>query len=344
LPRYVATGASSRVRIAQYLPSLRDRGFDIEWQPLLGDRYLERLYTGRRIDPFDVLKSYGRRLARLLGARRFDTVWIEKETLPWLPAWCERIAGDGTRWVVDFDDAIHVRYATIAGGLLRGKIPALMRRAGAVVAGNRWLADYARAQGARRVVEIPSLVDVRSCPSSPPVYGGAARIGWIGSPATEPYLALLSECIESLSRSHGVTLLTVGARRFAPDGVPVERRPWQPATEQRDLLDMDIGIMPLTDTDWERGKCGYKLIQYMAHGRPVVASAVGANLDIVTHGHDGFLAGTIQQWREYLGRLAADPALRARMGSAARRTVEQRFALHGWIDQMAAVLRPDARV
>ena len=109
--------------------------------------------------------------------------------------------------------------------------------------------------------------------------------------------------------------------------VPTEHVPWTEAAEVAAIAEFDVGIMPLADEPWERGKCGYKLIQYMACGLPVVASPVGVNRQIVEHGVNGFLAETPTQWDEALRTLLADPALRQRMGQAGRQKVERQFSL-----------------
>ena len=133
--------------------------------------------------------------------------------------------------------------------------------------------------------------------------------------------------------------MLVGARDAAVDGLPAEARPWSEATEVKDILGFDVGIMPLPDEPWERGKCGYKLIQYMACARPVIASPVGANRQIVEQGVNGFLAETYDDWRSALDMLYAAPELRARLGAAGRRKVETAYCTRVTAPRLANLLK-----
>jgi glycosyltransferase involved in cell wall biosynthesis len=143
-------------------------------------------------------------------------------------------------------------------------------------------------------------------------------VGWIGSPATTPHLASVAPAIAALRDLPGLSVETVGAAPFGIEGVCVTNRPWSEDAETADIARFDVGIMPLPDDPWSRGKCGYKLIQYMATGLPVVASPVGANRRIVEDGVSGFLASDLGAWSSSLRTLHADPALRARFGAAGR--------------------------
>jgi glycosyltransferase involved in cell wall biosynthesis len=151
-------------------------------------------------------------------------------------------------------------------------------------------------------------------------------VGWIGSPATTPHLASLAPALASLRDLPGLRVDTVGAAPFGIEGVEVTHRPWSEATEPADIARFDVGIMPLPDDPWSRGKCGYKLIQYMASGLPVVASPVGANQRIVEHGVNGFLASDPGAWTSSLRTLYANPALRARFGAAGRERVVAQYS------------------
>jgi hypothetical protein len=188
LSRYGRLGASSRVRSYQYLPVLAEQGVRVTVAPLLPDDYVRDLYKGGRGKPLPLAAAYLRRLGLLLGSRRYDLVWIEKEALPWLPAWYESIlARLGTPFVVDYDDAVFHRYdhgpATLVPGLAH-KIARVMRHATVVLAANRYLADYARRAGARRIVELPTVVDLSRYQPSAETGNGRLRVGWIGNPLT----------------------------------------------------------------------------------------------------------------------------------------------------------------
>jgi len=203
-------------------------------------------------------------------------------------------------------------------------------RAACVFAGNHYLANYF-SQFNRNVVLLPTVVDLRRYSQTKTRYdilGGCAfRIGWIGSPSTAMYLDVVCESLFRFCGEWNAQVVLVGAGKKIIPGVPVESRDWSENTEVPDILSFDVGIMPLYDSPWARGKCGFKLIQYMACGIPVVASPVGANNDIVQDGVNGFLAANDLEWVEDLKLLAQDYRVRERMGKAGRERVEREFSL-----------------
>jgi len=224
--------------------------------------------------------------------------------------------------------------------LLGRKIDAVMRRAAVVVAGNDYLAARARQAGARMIEIIPSVIDVSrygGASAAPAVRDGKAVVGWIGIPLNAHYLTLIAPALRRVSDD--VTLHVVGGP--VPDdlaGVPAESFAWTERDEIARIEAFDVGIMPLADTPWERGKCAYKLLQVMAAGKPVVASPVGANREVVRHGENGFLAESADEWADALRTLARDPALRARLGSAARRSIADGYSVDAVTPRLAAIL------
>jgi glycosyltransferase involved in cell wall biosynthesis len=348
LTRYGTLGASSRLRAYQYLPYLRSQGFRITVMPLFGDYYQRDLYAGRSRRWTRIAAGYALRLLSLGRARQFDLLWIEYELLPWLPALGERLlARRGIPYVVDYDDAIYHRYELHPSRLVRvtlgKKIDVIMERAAAVVVGSRYLGDRARAVGAQAVEYLPTVVDLERYRAKRSVGPAPRTIGWIGSPSTVQYLSLVKPVLAEVCRAHGVRVSVVGAREAELDGVPSRIKPWSEATEVDDILEFDVGIMPLPDEPWERGKCGYKLIQYMACALPVVASPVGANREIVDHGVNGFLAATAQEWRDALEVLCKEPELGARLGSAGRSKVEAQYCMRVTAPKLAEILRDAAQ-
>ena len=168
--------------------------------------------------------------------------------------------------------------------------------------------------------------------------GDCVTIGWIGSPTTAPYLQLLVEPLQRLASERPVRLLVVGGPAPAIAGVDVIEQPWSLEQEVPLIQQFDVGVMPLPDTPWTRGKCAYKLIQCMACGIPVVASRVGANVEAVPT-ECGLLAETPEEWLSAFRRLAAEPELRQRMGTAARQWVEQRYSLRSAIPVLTGVIQ-----
>jgi glycosyltransferase involved in cell wall biosynthesis len=331
--RYSRLGPSSRVRFFQYLPYLRAQGVEVDVLPLLDDRYVAELYGRGQRSVAALLTGYLRRLIHLPRALRYDVVWLEGELLPWLPSWTEQLlARLGTRVVVDYDDAIFHRYdlhpRASVRALLASKIDRVMGAAALVVAGNEYLVERARRAGAARVELVPSVIDLHQYPRADRVRSdGPFTVGWIGSPSTSPYLQAVLPALEALAGEAAVRLVSIGSGPLPSRALPTEVRSWSEETESAQIQQFDVGIMPLADGPWERGKCGYKLIQYMASGVPVVASPVGANLQIVQHGVNGFLADSAGQWVEALHSLRGDPGLCRRMGEAGRARVESRYSV-----------------
>lgn len=349
LSRYERQGASSRLRLMQYIPALEQAGFSISVESLFDAAYLNDLYTGRR-NGGAILGAYRRRLASLWRIRNVDLVWLEKEALPWLPSGAElSMLPKRVPIVADYDDAVFHRYEQhslrLVRGLLGDKIAGVMRRADLVLAGNRYLGEYAARAGATRIEIVPTVVDAETYHAGPGSQSWKmVTVGWIGTPGTwrecvQPFLPALRPTIEE----QGVRLLAVGAGEAALNSPSTVSRTWSEAREVDDIRDMDIGIMPLPDTPWMQGKCGYKLIQYMACGLPVVASPVGVNTKIIEHGGNGFLADTEEEWRKALETLIGDPELRQRMGRAGRRKVEAWYSLQVQAPRVARLLADVAR-
>lgn len=345
LTRYSRLGASSRLRTMQYDADFQARCLVASFDPFFDESYLRSLYSGgSTLGP--ILIAYARRAGQLLRAGRADLIWLEKEALPWLPWAIERaLLPRAVPLVVDYDDAVFHRYdlhrSPFVRRLLGRKLDKLMASASLVTAGNRYLADRAWAAGAQRVEIVPTVVDLTACTRRPgPFSENAPTIGWIGTPSTwTEYMAPMMPLLTQAAAAAGARIAAVGAGRAAAAHRLLDNRPWTEESEVARIHEMDIGIMPLTDTPWARGKCGYKLIQYMACGIPVIASPVGVNSEIVEHGVNGFLASSDAEWAEALQTLLNDPDLRARIGEAGRRKVEREYSLQVWGPRVAQMLR-----
>jgi glycosyltransferase involved in cell wall biosynthesis len=332
LPKYGPQGASSRYRIWQYAPLFERAGHEVEVQPLLDDGYLGELYkTGRRGWRW-LATGYGRRMLNAFRVRRFDAVICEQEVCPFLPAFIELFFQRlSPRFFVDYDDAAYANYSRWP--MFQRKIPQIMAVAETVVVGNNHLADYAR-QFARRVCVIPTVVDLPRYPDQSHVEASETiRVVWVGTPLTTGYLKPLIPVMERLQSDHPrLSFRFIGAAGgFLRNGLRAGIVAWSEQTETDLLSECDIGIMPLPDTEFTRGKCGLKLIQYMACGLPVVASPVGVNREIVEEGKNGYLASSGDEWFAKLDKLIRDPALRRVLGKAGRAKVVAGYTLeHGF--------------
>lgn len=343
LTRYGRLGASSRLRSYQYVDRLAQHGIEVTISPLFDDDYVTELYDRKRRWR-TVLASFARRLHRLVGTAEFDAIWLEKEVLPWVPSFVElSLLPRQLPLIVDYDDAVFHRYdlhsSRVVRKLLGRKIDAVMARADLVVAGNDYLGARAKAAGARLVEFIPTVVDLDHYPAPAPSENTRPVIGWIGSPSTAHYLDILKPVLDSLAKRFEFDAVAIGARADQVAGSAFVARPWAESTEAADVGAFDIGVMPLADTPWEQGKCGYKLIQYMALGIPTVASAIGANKQIISHDESGFLVDDSTAWGAALERLLGDRRLRAEFGRAGRAIVEERYELGAQAARLAALLR-----
>lgn len=344
LSRYGRLGSSSRLRFYQYFDYLKTHGLKITTMPLFSDSYIKNLYAGQRKSPVEIITSYGRRLACLMNTRHFDLVWLEAEMLPFLPAWGEYlISRSKTPLVVDYDDAVFHRYGQNQNAMVRiflgNKIEKIMKHADLVIAGNDYLIQHAINSGAKRVEYLPTVIDLSHYPLVTSDRNHPFTIGWMGSPVTQKYLSIAGTALAEICRDRKCRLLLVGSSGSVLAGLNLETRKWSEHTEASDIASFDVGIMPLPDKPWERGKCGYKLIQYMAGSIPVVASPVGVNNTIVEHGDNGFLAANKSEWLDAFHALADDQALRDRMGKAGRHKVENEYCLEIAAPRLESVLK-----
>jgi glycosyltransferase involved in cell wall biosynthesis len=341
-------GAGCRFRISQFIPYLESAGYEVTVSPFFTPEFFRLVYRPghywKKIAAFAGL-SLGR-LRSLRGISQYDLVLIYREAFPIGPPLVERwLARPGKPPIVyDFDDAVFLPNVSDANRFIVSlkwarKVPAILRLSTRVIAGNDYLAAFARVHNPA-VVTIPTCVDTdRFVPRADPRGSGPLVVGWIGSPTTATYLSMLASVF---SRVHADTPFEVkvsgAGSELAFEGVPVKNVPWSLAEEVSLFNTCDIGVYPLTDDEWSKGKCGFKAIQFMACGVPVVASAVGVNREIIDDGVNGFLASTPAEWEVKLRRLLTDAALRARFAAAGRRTVEERYSLRVCAPRLAAAL------
>lgn len=349
LTKYDRLGASSRLRSLQYIPWLEQMGLQVTVQSFLSDESLSARYQKGTYSIWSLLRAYGRRVHTLRARRQFDVVWIEKEALPWWPLWLELALLRGVPYVLDYDDAIFHTYDQHSSALVRRlfgrRLDGLMAAATLVIGGNSYLAQRARDAGAFWVEILPTVIDIERYPLLKHQLTErveAPRIVWIGSPSTVHYLQEIRAALQCLSQRIPYVLRVIGGGHVDLPGVEVEVIDWAEATEVESIRACQIGIMPLTDSLWERGKCGYKLIQYMACGLPVVASGVGVNSEIVRHGDNGFIANTIDEWVDSLSQLLSSPDLSTRMGIAGQGRVEDRYCIQKTGPQIVQLLQAAA--
>ncbi len=346
VPYPLDTAPGQRYRIEQWTPYLREAGIDVSFRPFAGTHLAGALYRaghyGRKT--WLMACAWIRQARAAWTAADYDVVYVHREASLVGPALLERLAIRRRPLLVyDFDDAIWLPYVSPSNRYLSylkmpGKTRSLCRLASAVTVGNETLAEFARRYN-QRVSVVPSTVSLREYRPRPPSLDEAMPvIGWTGSHSSAQYLRLIEGPLRALAARRHFRFRIVGLEGYRIDGVEVDCRPWRSETEVDELWGMDIGIMPLADDPWTRGKCGMKAIQYMGVGLPVVVSPVGANRTIVEDGVNGFHATDEAQWIESMGRLLDDSGLRARLGARARRTVEASYSAEVQAPRVAGII------
>ena len=327
--KYTDLAASSRLRTFQYVSYLNEAGFEVCMAPFFDDRYLHGKYRYGTQSIVMILKAYTNRFLNVLGVNSGDVIWIEKELFPYLPGFLEVLFLHKTvNYVVDFDDAIFHNYdqhkSRLVRRYLRKKLDKLLSGASVVTVGNSYLRNYVIKHGARNVMLIPTVIDIHRYQVLPEMDSDVIRIGWIGSPSTSKYIDLLRVPLQKVAQDRDIIFVTIGSPEIDNFPVPIEQHSWSLEAEAELISTLHIGVMPLVDGPWERGKCGYKLIQYMACGRPVVASAIGVNIDIVSS-DVGYLANSHDEWVNSLLSLIDKTDFRVAMGNSGRKKVEQQY-------------------
>ena len=303
-----------RYRLEAFAWSMAERGLYLEAAPLA--------------------KSLLPRIGQLLAVRQAEVVILQRRLLPlWQLA---LLRWRAKRLIYDIDDALFQRDSYHVKGpesrLRRCRFAATIRTADLVIAGNDYLRDRVAAHvEPGRVRVIPTAIEPARYTPASHHRTAAARLVWIGQRSTLASLNCLRQHLAATAeRLPGLQLRVISDAAPTLPGVRVVACRWSSAGEAAELARGDIGINWLPDDSWSRGKCGLRVLQYMAAGLPVVANPVGMNCTMVVHGETGFLASTPQEWAEAIARLAADPRLRQRMGEAGRQLVAQRYAMTDW--------------
>lgn len=349
LTKYDDQAPSSRVRFLQYFQYLQEHDVEIICKPLLDNHYIQLRYAGRSVSIGYLICRYWQRFKVLIQHKKYDVIWLEAELYPYLPAFFENIFYKlyNVPVAVNYDDAVFHYYDLnpnrIKKRLLKNKIAQVMKNAHTVVVGNSYLERYAIQAGATSITKIPTVVDTKVYQVVEREGEDVIRIGWIGTPGTFICLQLLFPVFEILATQTKIKLYTMGVKAFSIPGVDIENVPWSLSAEVPFLQSIDIGVMPLHDTPFERGKCGYKLIQYMACGKPIVGTPLEINREIIENGVNGFWANTTEEWLEALLNLCQDNKLRKSMGIAGRKKTELQYSLDATAPKLLCILKNAAK-
>lgn len=354
---FPSRGATTRFRASQYFPFLREVNVEPTLDPFLSDEFF-RVYIAvaaswRRA--WGVALAAGRRLATLIKTRGYDAIFVQRSAGLIGPPLVEMAAikGHGLPMIYDLDDALwlDVRERSrhpFASRLLKNvrTTDTLIRQAHQVVAGSEYLASHARELSASVTVLRTVVSREQWRPIDGRLDGRLAKgsdvpvIGWIGTPTTARQLDLVVGPLQELrNRGHRFKVRLVGANRTLPlDGVIQESVPWELEREIEDFRSLDIGLGPMFDDAWSRGKCGFKQLEYMAVGVPVVTSLQGGAREFVRDGLNALCASSPEQWTTHIERLLTDVALRARLATAGRRLVETELCLEVQAPAMQALV------
>jgi len=338
---------SQRFRFDQFMPYLKQKGWHIDYAPVLNEADDRIFYTPSAYlrKAWIVAKGYIGRLKLLRSINSYDAVFVQRESFMLGSTFFERrLSKANTKFVYDFDDAIWLLDVSDANKNLSwlkdpSKTQHIIQLAHHVIAGNAFLAGYAQ-QWNRTVDVIPTVIDTDLYKSSRIERQKEVIIGWSGSQTTNKHFKLAIGFLTKLKEKYGdqIKIMTITERRIDTNGLEVEYVSWDKSREVQNLDQIDIGIMPLPDDEWSKGKCGFKGIQYMSLSKPAVMSPVGVNPEIVEHGVSGFLPANEDEWVECLSTLIDSPELRTQMGEAARNTIEQHYSVHAVKDRLLQVI------
>lgn len=331
-----AQAPSQRFRFEQYFDALRAEGFEIEFRPFLSAKDWAPLYKEGTFlrKGWSILRSFAKRFLLLFRVHSFDHIFIHREASMIGPPIFEWILAKVLRkkFIYDFDDAIWLpNYSQSNAKFHRlkayGKVKQIIRWADQVTVGNAFLQSYAL-QFNPNVREIPTTIDLHNVHNQQTAHqSDFVRIGWTGSHTTMEYLPILVPVLKKLEKKHPIKFRVISNHPPDVNLDCLEYVQWNKETEIEDLAAIHIGVMPLENSVWAQGKCGFKGLQYMALHIPSVLSNVGVNATIIEHGKNGFLCETPEDWKRVLEELVENVSLRESIGKAGYATVKTRYSV-----------------
>lgn len=332
----IGRSPGQRFRFEQYLTYFEENDFEIEFSNIISEKDDAFLYSkGNYLKKALLAKrAWRKRKADLRKVDTFDVIFIFREALLTGSTYFEKQFAKSTAKVVfDFDDAIwlpNVSSGNKALQLLKkpAKTDDIVACADMVFAGNEYLANYAKGF-CSNVKVIPTTIDTDYHIRKTENTSDRICIGWTGTETTRKYLNTILPVFQQLQQKYGkqIYFKVICDKPWKADGIDLKNEKWKKETEIAQLEEIDIGVMPLTDDQWSKGKCGFKGLQYMALESATIMSPVGVNKEIVAHGKNGFLATTEADWNEYLSNLIDNKELRLQIGKAGRETIKKRFSV-----------------
>ncbi|MCW2992474.1 MAG: hypothetical protein JWM73_3068 [Solirubrobacterales bacterium] len=343
-PYLYGTAPGPRSSIELWERVLEPAGIQLDYAAFESDRLHRIIYRPNesRAKAAEMVRCYGRQLGTVGRLSDYDAALIYREAALIGPALIERLAARKVPLIYQLDDPLYVPYRSIHNGYLSylkffGKVRSIAGLSAVTVVNSPQHAEYV-APHARRIVEVPSVVDADTYTYVPPERepGSPVTIGWSGSSTTVGNLQVIEPVLRELGARDDVRLKFIGGGDFGLPRVAHEAQQWSAATEIDDLRSLDIGLLPLPDNPWNRRKFYLKLVQYMALGIPAVCTPLGTNPQVVDHGETGFLAETLDDWRALLGRLIDEPELRRDMGRRAAEEAQRHYTLQANADKIVS--------
>ena len=345
LALYGSNAASTRIRLSQYIPGFSSKNIHMDINSLLDNHYLENLYSKKKIPFITVTLSYFKRILILIFKRKYQIYIVHCELFPFFPYFLEKFLL-GKNYIYDFDDAFYLKYLSGKYSFLKiflgKKFEKIITNASYVSAGSKALYEYA-SQFNKNVILLPSVVDTnnfsptRNWEEKRYSHRNPLVLGWIGSPSTEKYLNILIKPLSNLGKKIPIKFLVVGGSCPDIPNVHIEELAWDEGSEVKHINLMDIGLMPLQDDEWSRGKCGFKLVQYLSCKIPVIASNVGANNEIVDR-RCGFLVSNEDGWVRFINKLYNDSRLIRSMGSFGRNRILEHYSLKANLPKFISII------
>jgi glycosyltransferase involved in cell wall biosynthesis len=335
VPYPLKASPSQRFRFEQYFDRLRQIGCKYEVDSFLNSKNWDLFFRkgGFIHKGFALIIGFVRRFSMLRKAAPVDYVFIHREAAPIGPPVIEWILAKVLRKkiIYDFDDAIWLTDKTDESFLerrirWRNKVKSICKWSYKVSCGNTYLCDFAK-QYNKQVILNPTTIDSENL--HVPIHSDRTKIaiGWTGSHSTLKYLYSLEPLLQALEENENIELIVIANKKPELNLKSLKYIPWSRNSEAEDLARIDIGVMPLPNDEWTKGKCGFKALQYMAMKIPCVVSDVGVNNSIIDHGVNGFLASSEAEWRAYLTQLIHDTELRRRVGENARKKVISSYSV-----------------
>ena len=329
---------SQRFRFEQYLSYFKQNGFDYDFSYLISESDDKIFYQPGNFFTklYIFLKSVLKRWNDLLRASEYDIIFVQREAFMTGSTFFEKkFSRSKAKLVFDFDDAIwhlDISDANKKFDWLKnpGKTAKIISFSNAIIAGNQYLADYAKHHN-NNIVIIPTTIDTDEYVKTPSANNNdKICIGWSGSITTIKHFEYAVSFLKKVKIKYGdrIEIKVIGDESYRNKELDIKGIAWNKKNELNELSSFDIGIMPLPDDEWAKGKCGLKGLQYMALEIPTIMSPVGVNSEIITDGENGFLADNEQEWLEKISRLIDSKELREKMGKKARKTVEDNYSVH----------------